>query len=441
MNIHHHFPSPRWVWALLLVTAVLGQPAHAERASIVGLDRIVAVVNDDVILGSELDKKIDAVRARIRDSGSSPPPPELLQKEVLDRLVLQRLQLQKADEMGIRVSEERLNQAISSIADQNKLSLEEFRKILVDDGFDFGEFRQSIREELLIAQVKKQLVERRVQISDREIDEKLATMARQGGGAQDEYRVGHILISVPADADPDQRRQARDRAETIRKKLVEGADFESVARAESEGRQAEQGGDLGWRKLDELPRLFTNTVSSMGVGDISEVLSSSSGFHIVSVLDAKYQGQHLVRQTHARHILIRTDELTGAETAKTRLLQLKQRIESGDDFFELARSHSDDTSSSIKGGDLGWTNPGDFVPAFERAMDQLAVNEISEPFESPFGWHIVQVLGRRNHDNTELVRRNEAREELMKQKLEEETQAWLRELREEAYVQYRLDAE
>lgn len=169
------------MWALLLVTAVLGQPAHAERASIVGLDRIVAVVNDDVILGSELDKKIDAVRARIRDSGSSPPPPELLQKEVLDRLVLQRLQLQKADEMGIRVSEERLNQAISSIADQNKLSLEEFRKILVDDGFDFGEFRQSIREELLIAQVKKQLVERRVQISDREIDEKLATMARQGG--------------------------------------------------------------------------------------------------------------------------------------------------------------------------------------------------------------------------------------------------------------------
>ncbi len=421
---------------LLLLSCVPWLAAAQDR--IIDLDRIVAVVNGEVIVKSELDKRVRTVAVQLRQRGTPAPPRDILEKQVLERLIFQELQLQNARGSGIRIDDEALNGAVRKIAKRNGLSIIEFKDILEKDGYDFVAFREGIRKELLLDQVRKRRVANRIMVTDREVENHLATLARQGGAKQ-EYRLGHILIAVRDAASPEDIGENRAKAEGILKQLKEGADFNQLAVAVSEGRQALEGGDLGWRKAGQLPGLFTDLVTEMKVGDVSGVLRSSSGFHIIKLFETRHGERRIIRQTHARHILIRTDEMTANEDARIRLEQLQQRIEGGDDFGDLARSHSDDSGSAVNGGDLGWINPGDVVPAFESVMDLLDPGELSAPFQSPFGWHLVQVIERREHDSTQDVQRAKAKEIIRQRKVEEELQTWLRRLRDEAFVEYRVE--
>lgn len=422
----------RYLYALLLpCILLLAAPGAAA------FDRIVAVVNDDVIVESELERTMRSVVSQLRERGTRLPPPSVLERQVLERLVLERLQLQLAERTGVAVEDSVLNEAVRSIAERNGLTVGQFREVLERDGFDFAAFREDIREKLTLEQLRRRQVDNRITVSDREIETFMATLARQSG-VEGEYRLGHILVAVPEAAAPDQIEAARERAREIRADLEAGADFAETAVAASDGQQALEGGDLGWRPGTELPTLFADVVPRLERGELSEVLRSPSGFHIVKLLDVRYGDQHIVRQTHARHILIRPDELTSAAEARQRLRQLRERIQGGEDFAELARAHSQDRGSAVRGGDLGWVSPGDVVPEFEEVMNGLPEGAVSRPFRSPFGWHIVQVLDRRDHDSTSEVQRARAREILRERKLDEEVEAWLRRLRDEAYIEYRL---
>ncbi len=421
----------------LLLLIPLAATAQDQSPRYVVLDRIVAVVNEDVIVQTELNKRMRTVLGQLRQQQTQPPPRDVLEKQVLERLVLSRLQLEQAKQRGIQVDDATVNQALRQIAGRNGLSLTEFREILAGDGYDFAGFREDIRNELALKQLRERQIGDRIRVTDREVDSLLATQAIQQSG-NDQYRLGHILIAVSEAPSPEEIAEIRAKADRVLAQLEAGADFRQTAVAVSDGRQALEGGDLGWRKANELPSLFADAVLNMKRGDVSELIRSPSGFHIVTLLDVRRGETHIITQTHARHILIRPNELTSARDARIRLEQLRERIINGGDFAELARSHSTDNGSAVNGGDLGWINPGDVVPQFQAAMDRLGPGELSEPFESPFGWHIVQVHGRRDHDSTEDVRRAKAKEAIRQRKLEDDVQAWLRRLRDEAYVEYRL---
>jgi len=425
--------------AVMLLTLVAGASAGAQSPSrIIELDRIVAVVNDDVIVESELNARVETVVAQMKDAGTEPPLTGVLRRQVLDRLILDRLQLQLATRAGMRVDEETLNQSVAAIAAQNQLSLREFRDILELDGYDFAKFREEVRTELLITQLRQRQVDNRIRVSQQDIDNYLATLSRQGGEANS-YHLGHILIAVPEAASPEEIELARARAEEVIAEIGDGADFAQTASAVSDGQQALAGGDLGWRSAAELPTIFAEVVPSLGVGEVSDPIRSPSGYHIVMLQDMRGEEQVMVTQTHARHILIRPSELVSDAEAERRLSVILERLRNGDDFGELARSNSEDPGSAVKGGDLGWVSPGVFIPAFERTMDSLRPGELSEPFKTQFGWHVVQVLERREKDDTDQARRTKAGEEIRRRKLDEELQNWLRRMRDEAYVEYRLD--
>ncbi len=425
------------VCCALLVGAFIAGGAWAQNLPpIVELDRIVAVVNDDVIVESELVKRVDNIRRQLRQSGTPEPPDEALQRQVLERLILDRLQLQMAARNGIRVDDTELNNAVERIAAGNNLSLREFRDVLARDGFDFGEFREQVRNEILLSRVRQRAVEQRVSVTAREIENQLANQRQQEVGK--EYRVGHILIAVPEAASSEEIDSARERTESVLERLRAGEDFAAVAAEVSDGQQALNGGDLGWRKENELPTIFADQVRSLEAGGLSEIIRSPSGFHLVRLNDLRDDSRIVVTQTNARHILVRTNQVVTEADARLRLTQLKVRIENGEDFAELARANSDDTGSASRGGELGWLNPGDTVPAFERQMETLSEGEISAPFRSQFGWHIVQVVERRSFDDTTQVQRSKAAEQIRKRKLDEEVQSWLRQLRDEAYVEVRL---
>jgi len=421
----------------LLLLIPLAATAQDRRSEYLVLERIVAVVNDDVIVQTELDKRMQTVLAQLQQQQTQPPPRDVLEKQVLERLVLSRLQLEQATQRGIRVDDTTVNQALRQIAARNGLSLTEFREILAGDGYDFAGFREDIRNELALKQLRERQIGNRIKVTDREVDNLLATQAIQQSG-NDQYWLGHILIAVPEAPSPEEIAEIRAEADSVLAQLEGGTDFQQMAVAVSDGQQALEGGDLGWRRANELPSLFADAVLHMKPGDISDLIRSPSGFHIVTLLDVRRSETHIITQTQARHILIQPNELTSVRDARIRLEQLRERITNGDDFAELARSHSSDNSSAVNGGDLGWINPGDVVPQFQAAMDRLSPGEISEPFESTFGWHIVQVLGRRDRDSTEDVRRAKAKEAIRQRKLDDEVQAWLRRLRDEAYVEYRL---
>lgn len=412
--------------ALLLATNVWAQP----------LDRIVAVVNDEVILESELMEMQQTVRQQLRQRGAAVPPGEILSKQVLERLIIQRLQLQRADQVGVRVGDDALNAALKQIASNNNMNLRQFRDVLEDDGFSFSNFRDTIREEMIITRLRKSQVEDRVVVSDREVDNFLATQTIQDGGDV-EYQLQHILVSMPDAASPEQVQEAEQQLNKIQTLLDEGGEFSEVAAGYSDGQNALEGGDLGWRKQGELPSLFADVVPELVVGEVSKPLRSGSGFHLVRVKDKKSQEVHLVKQTLASHILIRMTELTTTEQAEERLQQLRQRIVKGEDFAELARAHSDDTGSAIDGGSLGWTSPGVMVPEFEEKMDMLAIGEMSDVFESRFGWHLIKVFDRREQNMADEFKRNKARQQIRQRKIDEELESWLRAMRDEAYVEYR----
>ena len=404
----------------------------------VELDRIIAVINDDVIMKSELDEKVRTVNNQLKEQGTTPPPSSILQKQVLDRLILTKLQIQMAENTGIRVDDESLNRTISNIAAENKLSLAEFREILESDGYHYEKFREDIRHEILTSRLRQRQVDNRITVTEREIRNFMDNQEHQGE-IETEFNLAHILISTPEGLSASERKDAKKIADKIVADLKNGGDFVQLAATYSDSQDALDGGKLGWRKAGQVPTLFAEFVADMEKGDFSEIIRSSSGYHIIKLLDVRSTEQVVVTQTNARHILIRPDELISEEDAKTRLQQLLLRIKGGDDFADLARGHSVDSVSAADGGSLGWVSPGDLVPEFENAMNSLAPGEVSPAFKTQFGYHIVQVLERREHDSTEDVKRAKAREAIRQRKLEEARQNWLREMRDDAYVEYRLE--
>jgi len=402
------------------------------------LDRIVAVIENDIIMQSELDTQLRTVVGQMREQGIKLPSSSVLENQVLERMILTKIQLQRAEETGIRVDDETLNRTISNIAAGNNVSLSQFREILEKDGFNYVRFREDIRNEIIISRLRQRQVDNRISITSKEIDNALSNLEFQGK-TETEYLLQHILISLPEAPALDEEEQTRLVAAKVLEDLKAGQNFATMATTISDGQRALEGGNLGWRKKNEIPTLFSAQIATMEKGDISDLIKSSSGFHIVKLADVRSSEIHMITQTKARHILIKIDELTTAEDAKIRLDQLRTRLEGGDDFAKLAKAHSDDKVSAAQGGELGWSSPGLLVPAFENIMNQLEPNEISEPFTTQFGWHLLQVLERREYDDTENARRKKASEEIRRRKSEEAHQNWLRHLRDEAYVEYRLD--
>jgi peptidyl-prolyl cis-trans isomerase SurA len=422
----------------LLCTFLLGAWAAAAPAQ--PLDSIVAVVNDDVIVHSELDAQINLVLPELQAQGTTIPSRGVLEKQVLERLILKRLQLQRAKQLGIDVDEATLTEAMGNIAARNGMSLEDLRTTLEAGGISFGSFREDTRMQILNSRLQQQEVMQGIRVSDAEVDRFLQ---REGDSLieRKEVRLQHILVAMPENPSAAQVDSARSKIQGLLQRIRGGASFADIAVANSDGRRALEGGDLGWFPIAEVPSLAVAPAQTLPKGGVSEPIQSPSGFHLIKVSDIKGDGPEPVSQTHARHILIRTNEVVSDDDAKRRLSQLRVRLAGGDDFATLARAHSDDTGSALKGGDLGWVSPGDTVPEFEETMNGLAPNDISEPFQSPFGWHILQVLERRKQDTTDELMRMRAKDAIRMRKAEEATDIWLRQLRDEAYVELRLEDE
>lgn len=421
-------------WALgLMASLCVVQDTSAQ-----SLDSIVAVVNDDVVVQSELDHETALVIPQLQQQGTAVPPPDQLHKQVLERLILKRLQQQRARELGIEVEESALVETMSNIAARNGLTLAELKETLQAGGIRFEDFREDTRMQILTSRLQAQEVSRNIQVTDQEVDRFLE---RESSTLipREQVRLQHILIALPENPSPDQVAKAERKAQGLVGKLRAGADFAALAAANSDGRTALQGGDLGWFEMAAVPSLVADLVYTLPKGAVTDPLRSPSGYNIIMMSDVKGGAPENITQTRARHILIRTNELISDDDARTRLSQLRQRILGGDDFSTLARGHSDDTGSALKGGELGWVSPGDTVPEFEEAMQALAPNEVSQPFKSPFGWHIVQVEERRTQDTADELLRLKAREAIQRRKMEEATETWLRQLRDQAYVEVRLD--
>lgn len=402
------------------------------------LDRIVAVVNDEVITELELNAEMKLIKKQLRQQNTQLPDDAVLGKQLLDRMILRRIQLQMAKRGSIRVDDETLNRTVDNIAAQNNLSLSDFRTVLKREGMDFEKFRENMRDEIAVNRLQQQQVRSRIVVTEQEIDNFLANQALRSGKDK-EYHLGHILIAVPEAASAEQIRVARAKADKIVADLRAGADFRETALSFSDGQQALEGGDLGWRRSEALPTLFSDWVIKQKVGSTSDALRSPSGFHVIKLLEVRdNKPQHVITQTHARHILIRPYDASEDLDARNRLTKIRDRIVAGEDFAKLAKAFSDDPGSGTQGGDLGWVNPGAMVPNFEKGMDALAVGEISEPVRSRYGWHLIEVLERRNQDITEKVQRKNAQDVIRDRKTDPAMQAWIRRIRDEAFVETRL---
>lgn len=427
----------RALLALALAAAVHGAWAQKPRQVLL-LDRIIAVVNNEVITQQDLQERVKMAVQQLTGQGTPLPPRPVLEKQVLDRMITEHVQLQYAKETGLRVDDGQLDAAITRIAEDNKMSLAVLRATLEKDGISFGRFREDVRSQIVMARLREREVDNRIVITDSEVDNFLKTEEAQGSKS-DEYNLSHILVVVPENATPEQIQTRRVRAEQALAQLKGGTDFRQVAASFSDAPDAMQGGAIGWREAVRLPTLFLDTVKSMRVGGVSAILRSSNGFHILKLNDKRgVDTPVIVQQTHVRHILIKTNELVSEGEARNRLLKLKERLENNADFTELARVHSEDASAA-RGGDLGWLSPGDTVPEFERAMNALTPGQASDPVQTPFGWHLIQVLARRNEDMTKERQRLLARQALRARKSDEAYQEWIRQLRDRAFIEYRLE--
>jgi len=421
--------------AVLAVAAAAQKPAPGR---LVQLDRIIAVVNDDVITRRDLDDRLKVTLSQLRQQGTPPPPAAELEKQVLERMIYNQVQLQYAKETGLRIDDATLDNAINRISENNKISIAAMRETLEKDGVSFNRFREDIRGEILMARLREREVDNKIQITESEIDNFLSIM-REQEGATEEFNLSHVLVRVPERASPEQLQERRARSERALAQIRDGVDFRQIAATFSDAPDAEKGGSMGWRELAQLPTIFANAVKELKPGQVSGVLRSANGFHILRVNERRGQSAPLiVSQTHARHILIKTSELVSENDAKERLIKLKERLDNNADFAELARLRSEDASAS-RGGDLNWLSPGDTVPEFEKAMDALKPGQISVPVRSPFGWHLIQVTERRNQDMSQQQQRLRARQALREQKADEAFQEWLRQLRDKAFVELRLE--
>lgn len=413
--------------------------AHAAPADVVEADYIVAVVGDGVITRNELRARLAVALKQLEKQGTPLPPQDVLERQMLERLIMDQAQFAYAKENGLRIDDPQLDQAIGRIAANNKLSVAQFRAMLEKDGVPYAEFREEIRGEMIMARLREREVESRLVVSDSEIDNYLANQAASGGG--DEYHLAHILLRAPESVTPEQLQKLRQRAEQALAKARAGENFAELTATFSDAPDALQGGDLGWRPLDRLPTLYAEAAAKLPDGGISELLRSSAGFHIVKLVGKRGgNAPASVMQTNARHILIRVNEVVSEAEARHRLQNVRERIVNGMDFAEQARVFSQD-GSAAKGGDLGWLNPGDTVPDFERAMEALKPGELSPVIQSPFGMHLIQVIERRERDVSAERQRSVARQAIRERKLDDAYQDWLRQLRDRTYVENRLEQE
>ncbi|WP_038011997.1 MULTISPECIES: peptidylprolyl isomerase [Thauera] len=438
--MNRNLSRPRLLLAAGLCSLALSLPLHAAPRP-VEVDRIVAVVNNEVVTALQLRARVDQAVRQLQRQGVQLPPADVLERQLLERLIVERAQLQLARETSLRVDDATLERAIDRIAANNRLSAEQLREALAKDGVTWSRFRDEIRTEILLTRLREREVDSKVVVTDAEIDNFLASNPDAFSGQ--EFEVAHILLRAPEQASPQQIEALRARAEGVMARLRSGEDFARVAAEVSDAPDGLSGGSLGWRPLDRLPALFAEAVRNMRPGETSQVLRSASGLHIVRLVDRRGGGDAAVaklEQTRARHILIKTSEVLSDTDAEARLLGIRERVVNGADFGELAKASSADLSAA-KGGDLGWLNPGDTVPEFERAMNALQPGEVSAPVKSPFGWHLIQVVERRVQDVTDERKRNAARAALRDRKAEEAYEDWLRQLRDSTYVDLRLERE
>jgi peptidyl-prolyl cis-trans isomerase SurA len=422
--------------AALLSTAALAQTrdigVHGEL-----LDRIAAIVNDGLVLKSELDAQMDAVTKRLQEQKVELPSQSILKQQVLDRLILQEIQAQHAKRVGLTVSDEQLNSALQEIASRNKIPFDQLPTALSAQGVDYKTYRESMRKELTLSTLRQRDVISHINVSPRELDQFIAR--QETAAANDEFNVSHILLSLPEAATPQQLEDITHKARDLAARAAKGEDFGQLAIANSNSQTALEGGALGWRKGTQLPEFILALVTKMKPGEVSEPVRTPSGFHIVK-LNERRSGETkvIINQIHVRHILMKTNELDDDETVRQKLSKLRDRILKGEDFAGLASTNSADPGSAPDGGDLGWTGPGTFVPEFDKAIADLKTNEISQPFKSRYGWHIVQMLGTRTYDSTDDVRRQRAFAAIRESKADEETELWLRRLRDEAFVEIKM---
>ena len=427
----------RILFAALLTVAALPPVTAAEgsKGGPVLLDRVLAVVNNEVISKIELDEQVKLATRQLIRQGTPLPQQALLEKQLLERMVTNRVLQQVGRDTGVRIEDAQLERAIARLAQENKMSVEAFRNNMVEDGVDFVKFREEVRNEIVVTRLREREVDSKIVVSDAEIDTYLRT--QQAAGRNEEYNLLHILFTVPEAASPDQIQSRRTRADEALAKLKGGADFKQISASYSDAPNALQGGELGWRAPGRLPNIFVQAVTSMKVGDLSGVLRSPNGFHILKLVEKRSNVQQVVvQQTKARHILVRLNEVVAETEARRRLAEIRERIVKGADFAEQARLQSED-ASSVRGGDLGWLSPGDTVPEFEQAMDALKAGEISEPVQSPFGWHLIQVVERRTEDLTKERQRQLARQAIRARKSDEAFTEWVRQQRDRAFVEYR----
>jgi len=423
------------VQALLVLLAVLAPlSAQAERKL---LDQVVAIVDEDVILQTELEARISTIASRLRAQGTGLPPQEVLEERVLDQLITESIQMQMADRAGMRISDNELNETMANIAERNGMTLAQFENQLAAEGVSYNQAREQIRKEMLTSRVQQRQVGNRVRVTDREVENYLESLeARGGNNAQ--YRLAYILVSVDDPSDETEVEAAREKAESLRSEIASGRDFREVAVAESDASNALEGGDMGWLAEGQLPSLVAPVVPELQVGEPSEVLENNSGFHLVMVMDKRGgEQQQVIQQHRVRHILVRPSEATTDSQAETMIRDLYQQLENGASFSALAREYSDDPVSGSDGGNLGWVSPGQMVPAFEQAMLNADIGELRGPFRSQFGWHILQVEERRQKDISGDVRDAEARQAIYRRKFETELQNWLQEIRDEAFIEFK----
>ncbi len=412
-------------------------PLSQSMAAIVEVDQIAAVVNDEVITRSELEQRYRTVMQQLRRQNIQMPPRDLLLKQTLDRMVTERALLQHAKTSGVRADPAQVERAVQRIASQNGMSVEELKAALTRDGVSYERFRENISNEILISRARERQVESRLNVSDAEIDSHLQS---QAGAAQDEeYDVSHILVSIPENATPEQIQERRARAQTVIDELGRGGDFAQLSASYSDAPNALDGGSLGWRAAGQVPTLFLDALRGMNPGEVSELIKSPNGFHVIRLNDKRGKDvTTVITQTRARHILIKPSEITSESDAINRLTQIRERILQGGEKFEtLARQFSEDAGSAAKGGELSWVNPGDTVPEFERAMSALQPGELSQIVQTPFGWHLIEVLERRQQDVTAERQRLLARQAIRERKLDEAVEDWVRQIRDQAYVELR----
>jgi len=429
--------SPRLLLLCMLTAFVLpiGAAAQLLNTDTSGeIDGIVALVDEDVILRSELDQAIAGIVAQIRARGEAMPPQHLLESQVLERLIINELQIQRALQTGIRISDADIDQYMVNIAQSNGITVQQMRQSIEADGMEFGEFRRNIGEQLMTERLQQRIVNGMDPITDTEVDILLASEDASGG----EYNVSHILVTIPDGATPQQIAAAQAKADDIYQRLLDGLDFASAAISYSEGQEALQGGLVGWRDLNSVPAFFADAIRDVEPGEITEPVRSQVGLHIIKVNDFREQRQVVVEEYNARHIMVEVNELVTPRLAMEQIVEIQEKLEDGEDFAELAKEYSDDVSTANIGGDMGWFPPQAYGERVFQALQGLEAGETSQPFQTGSGWHIVEFLGKRETDRTEEAIRNEARDKIMRQKAQQEIEKVLRQFRDEAFVEIRL---